>query len=174
MHIHESGRTLVERAGVLCIFALLTVGGTALYGKATTKVRLNNLLDEVRKRAVVSHKNSSHMTYGMFDKMQGGASPITIYGYGVGDNKTGVETDVVYGHSVAKVPVGAVNGGHALDRGVCAALLRTIVEADENVRTGAVIEVYDGKCKTRLRNCGSDDEEEHEPVPSVICIAVKS
>ncbi len=176
MKTSESGRTLIEMMGVLALMGLFTVASISLYRNAVTKMRVNDLLDNVRNRALVSSKNSSKMTYGMYDQKSGGASPVTAYGFGVADNKTGVKRDVIDGHAVALVPVGAINGGHALDKGTCNALLDKIYDGKKGDKpmVGSVIEVFEEKCKNVLEVCGSDDEEYPEPVPDIICIAIKS
>jgi hypothetical protein len=178
MKTNESGRTLIEMMGVLGLMGLLTMGSINMYQNAAAKMRANDLLENVRNRALVSSKNSSKMTYGMYDQKSGGALPVTAYGFGVADNKTGVIRGTVYGYSVAKVPVGAINGGHAVDKGTCQVLLGRVYNDDDDSRpaVGSIIEIYEGAaCQKVLTSCGGDEkDEEPVPVPDVICLAVKS
>ncbi|MBQ3696185.1 MAG: hypothetical protein II938_04395 [Alphaproteobacteria bacterium] len=163
----NSGRTLLEMLGVLALIGLLTVGGMAFFGDATSQVRLNNLLDEVRKRALVAEKKSSKLTYGVFDKQAGGASAITSYGYGVGDNNTGVKREAALGY--VAVPVGNVNGGKALDASVCKALMKRVQEEKKHYAKGEVVGIYEysgGKCKKSKTDCTDE-------VPDVLCIGIK-
>ena len=170
----ENGRTLLEMIGVITMIGVLTVGGTSLYTKAMAKVRLNNLLEEVRKRALVAdRKTSSRYTYGMFDAKAGGAKSVTSYGYGIGDNKSGVKRS----DGTVKVLVGELEGteGNRLDPAVCEALLASVVEKDE-IKTGSVVGVYQGNCKDTLTACRSKDEDGKmvNEVPDIVCIEIKS
>lgn len=178
----ENGRTLLEMIGVITMIGVLTVGGTSLYTTAMAKVRLNNLLEEVRKRALVAdQKTSSKYTYGMFNAQGGGAKSVTSYGYGIGDNKSGVKRS----DGTVKVLVGQLGtGGNPLDPAVCEALLASVVEEDEKdeIKTGSVVGVYvydeyGEKCTTdKLEVCRSKDEdgEMKNEVPNVVCIEIKS
>ena len=72
---NENGRTLVEMIGVLGLIGLLTVGGMTWYGESLSKVKANDLLTEVRKRAlgaVSEEKNGlrNRFTEGMFDRQE--------------------------------------------------------------------------------------------------------
>ena len=171
MRTNESGRTMLEMIGVLVLMGLLTVGSLALFGNAISKTRVNNLLDEVRKRALVVNPKSSKATYGIFDKQEGGASPISAYGYGIGDNTTGA----TYDSGTAKVPVGKVNGGKALDKKVCEELLGRISTGSDGkrLRTGELVGVYKysgSKCSNNsLSSCGAEDEEG----PQTVCLKIK-
>lgn len=176
MKTNESGRTLLEMIGVITLMGVFTMGSVSLYRDAVAKMRVNDLLEHVRKRALVSSKHSSKITYGMYDKQGGGASPITAYGFGVGDNKTGVERDKIGKYGISIIPVGAVNGGQPLDRRTCEALLRKIHKAEDGPpMVGSVVEVYRDKgCRYVLTSCGSDDKEKPTAVPDIICIGIKS
>lgn len=180
----ENGRTLLEMIGVITMIGVLTVGGTSLYTKAMAKVRLNNLLEEVRKRALVAdRKTSSIYTYGMFNAKAGGAKSVTSYGYGIGDNESGRKhsdgTDlsgVWRSAGTVKVLVGQLGtGGNPLDPAVCEALLASVVEKDE-IKTGSVVGVYKENCKDTLTACRSKDEDGKmvNEVPLVVCIEIKS
>jgi len=184
MKNREAGRTLLEMTGLLCIMGLLTVGSMALYRDAVSKMRVNDLLEQVRKRALVSSNRSSKVTYGMYDQQGGGVSPVTAYGFGVADNTTAptVRRDTVNGYRVALVPVGKIHGGQALDKATCQALLVKKYRGnaqDPSPMVGSVLEVYDGsECKKQLRECGRDADPENgieaASVPEIICIAIKS
>ncbi len=50
----ESGRSMVEMLGVLAIMGLLVIGGVAGYRYAMDKYNANEILNEVRKRAVTA------------------------------------------------------------------------------------------------------------------------
>ena len=50
----ESGRSMVETLGVLAIMGLLVIGGVAGYRYAMDKYNANEILNEVRKRAVTA------------------------------------------------------------------------------------------------------------------------
>lgn len=169
----ENGRTLLEMIGVITMIGVLTVGGTSLYTKAMAKVRLNNLLEEVRKRALVAdEKTSSRYTYGMFNAQGGGAKSVTSYGYGIGDNKSGVKRS----DGTVKVLVGQLGTGeNPLDPAVCEALLASVVKGEE-IKTGSVVGVYEEKCKKKLTACRSEDEDGKmkNEVPNVVCIEIKS
>ena len=182
MRSNESGRTLMEMMAVLGMMGLLTMGSMVLYRNAVSKMRANDLLDEARKRALVSSRKSSKITYGIYDQKEGGASPITAYGFGVADNTTGVTRGTVDGYQVAFVPVGAINGGHAVDKATCKVLLEKIYDpdtADADPMMGAIMEIYEGdKCRKALISCGTDEDleegEEAVPAPEIICLAIKS
>ncbi len=170
----ENGRTLLEMIGVITMIGVLTVGGTSLYTQAMAKVRLNNLLEEVRKRALVAdRKTSSRYTYGMFNAQGGGAKSVTSYGYGIGDNNSGVNRS----DGTVKVWVGQLEGtgGKPLDPAVCEALLASVAEGDE-IKTGSVVGVYKDNCMTKLTACRSEDDEGEmvNEVPDVVCIEIKS
>ena len=51
---NESGRSMVEMLGVLALMGILSVGGVMGYRWAMDKYEANEILNEVRKRAVVS------------------------------------------------------------------------------------------------------------------------
>lgn len=172
----ENGRTLLEMIGVITMIGVLTVGGTSLYTKAMAKVRLNNLLEEVRKRALVADKKtSSRYTYGMFNAKGGGAKSVTAYGYGIGDNESGVNRSRTKGTVTVLVGKLEGTGGNPLEPAVCEALLASVVEGDE-IKTGSVVGVYEETCKTNLTACRSKDEDGEmvNEVPPVVCIEIKS
>ena len=50
----ESGRSMVEMLGVLAIMGVLAIGGIAGYRYAMDKYNANEILNEVRKRAVTA------------------------------------------------------------------------------------------------------------------------
>ncbi|MDD3669004.1 MAG: hypothetical protein PHX68_01780 [Alphaproteobacteria bacterium] len=49
----ETGRTFVEMLGVLAVVGVLTIGGIAGYRHAVDRIEANELLAEVRNRAVL-------------------------------------------------------------------------------------------------------------------------
>ncbi len=51
---NESGRSMVEMLGVLAIMGVLAIGGIAGYRYAMDKYNANEILNEVRKRAVTA------------------------------------------------------------------------------------------------------------------------
>ena len=195
MRTNENGRTMLEMVAVIGLIGLLTVGGVAWYGSAISQMHANDLLAEARKRTVGAKASSgmrNRYTEGMFDKQAGGRAGlngVTVYGYGIGDNKSGVEKRTVYGHSATLVPVGKLNNGRALTLGVCEALLNSVVPTDDDQnppKIGDVLALYqgtEGECtKTRVDSCTlskvdtGDEEEtvETADVPDVVCIAIKS
>ncbi len=50
----ESGRSMVETLGVLAIMGLLAVGGIMAYRYAVDKYNANEIINEVKKRAIVA------------------------------------------------------------------------------------------------------------------------
>ena len=172
--VNDKGRTLVEMIGVLTMMGILTMGAMALYGRANTQLRVNDLLDSCRKRALAygtgNRRTSSQFTYGMFEQ-EGHRYTKTNYGYGVGDNK-----NIVRLNGVTKVPVGKLNDGNKVSMDVCKGLLGIV---NENPRTGDVEGVYTyagAVCsKTKLNTCSKIvEEKEEDAVPDVICIGIKS
>jgi len=182
MKINESGRTLLEMIGVITLMGVFTVGGMTLYRDGVARMRVNDLLEHVRKRALVSSSKSSKFTYGMYNKQSGGASAITAYGFGVGDNDITAATHVErtsYGrHAVSIIPVGAINGGHALDKDTCKALLRKQHKAEDGPpMVGSIMGFYQGPgCRNNLSSCGAVNKKtkEEKRIPDIICIAIKS
>lgn len=176
---NESGRSMIEMIAVIAIIGFLSMGGFVEYKNVMAKMRLNDLLSEVRKRALVSDRSHNRFTRDIFDKRSGGVSGLTAYGYAVGDNQAGegqVKREAVRGHAAARVPVGKFSDrGEVLPVSVCEALLKS-VDRGENPKIGAVLEVYDGKCKKPLTKCATLDVDGNETssVPDIICIAIKS
>lgn len=84
----ESGRTMLEMITVISIMGLLTVGPILAFRQASLKADVNNLLTEVRKRALLKgaspqHRHATHaLTEGLFDKTDG----VALVGeYAIGD-----------------------------------------------------------------------------------------
>ena len=175
--INQKGRTMLEMVGILALIGLLTMGSLALFGNAMTQKRLNDLLSEVRKRALVSNRESSRFTYDMFNKDEDGVTGVIAYGYGVGDNKTGVARNA----GVTKVPVGAINNGKKLEYKLCQALLDMVYKGGDDAappKIGDVMGLYgfSEKCSnSKITKCGTKTEEGVEDdVPAVLCVGIKS
>ncbi len=182
----EFGRSMVEMIGVLALIGLLTTGGLALYSDALARLHVNNLLEEVRKRALVSSKKSSAHTYGMFDKSSA-VSGVSAYGYGIADNKMTDSYQVlrernggaltVEGCEVVMVPVGALNGGSKISLKVCERLMAVTNEVKEGVCPvkGAMMGLFKGEaCRQELTECTQEiDGEFFDDVPDVVCVAIK-
>ena len=178
---NEHGRTMIEMIGVLAIIGLLTLGGLSWYGNAISKMQANDLLTEVRKRALgaVSEEKPglrNRFTEGMFNKQENGHAGlkgVSSYGYGVGDNTSGAKKlgNVTY------VPVGALNHGNALTKGVCEALFNAVFDnPGESPKIGDVtgIYTYDGEQCTKTKLVGCESESEESDIPKIICVGIKS
>ena len=50
----ENGRSMVEMLGVLAVAGVLSIGGVAGYRYAMDKMNANDIINEVRKRAVTA------------------------------------------------------------------------------------------------------------------------
>ena len=50
----ENGRSMVEMLGVLAVAGVLSIGGVAGYRYAIDKMNANDIINEVRKRAVTA------------------------------------------------------------------------------------------------------------------------
>ena len=50
----ENGRSMVEMLGVLAVMGVLSIGGVAGYRYAIDKMNANDIINEVRKRAVTA------------------------------------------------------------------------------------------------------------------------
>ena len=181
-HKNEEGRTLVEMMCILCLMGVLTTASIGFYGRAVNKMHLNDLLDEVRKRALVSDAKSSQFTYGMYNQGRNGSRGVTAYGYGVSDNKNSewpVVRDSINLYTIAKVPVGAINGGNPITNDMCEALLAMTFDFEKEPgepKTGAVMGLFrDPGCTRRLRHCKMENDLNGSTnVPDVVCIAIKS
>ena len=195
---NESGRTIVEMIGVVAIIGLLTVGGISWYGSAISKVHLNDLLTEVRKRTIgiasvkideKGHKGvANRFTEGLFNKQRSGRAGLnglTAYGYGVGDNNSGVEKKTIEGYPVVVVPVGKINKGKALTPGMCESLMGRVVQVKSEAQIGDVFGVYEWNgevCNTKasINSCDlmvmdtEEGEETVNTVPDIICIAIRA
>ena len=86
----ESGRTMLEMTAVITVIGLLTVLPLLAIRSASVTANVNNLLSEVRKRALTvtggTKRHSSHpLTEGLFER-ESGKTPFLVSGYAVGDN----------------------------------------------------------------------------------------
>ncbi len=179
----ETGRTLLEIIGVLCVVGLLTMGTIKWFAMATAQMAANDLVTEVRKRAIAvdkaksgsSNRFTSHpMTKGMFDTGLGygekkNVSNVTVAGYAVGDNSTsGFQIEVKQSSNfwVALVPVGKHDGlGKPIAKAVCETLLGRIVEEDPSLGKPAIGDVVSITADVGEVNC--------EAPPEVIKIGIK-
>ena len=173
----ECGRTLLEVIGVLAVVGLLTVGTMKWFESAATRMAVNDLVEEARKRALAVDKNgrfSSHpMTKGMFDQASGygenrSYSNVTAAGYAVGDNQIGdfgVRVDDIDANKVVLVPVGK-NGniGKPVSKNVCLALLGRIV--DDNPAIGDIVVIQKG-------NDDIDDDDDCANPSDIIKIGIR-
>ena len=162
----ECGRTLLEVIGVLAVVGLLTVGTMKWFESAATRMAVNDLVEEARKRALAvdvagGRRFAGHpMTKGMFDQAAGygenrSYSNVTAAGYAVGDNQTdGFEVSVmsVEGLKVALVPVGKHNDiGKPVAKSVCKALLGRVVE--DGPAIGDVVSIQNGSSVMDENDC---------------------
>lgn len=180
----ECGRTLIEVIGVLAVVGLLTVGTMKWFESLATRMAVNDLVEEARKRALAVDKNgrfSSHpMTKGMFDRSSGygenrAYSNVTAAGYAVGDNETNGFKIVLKQHAnhrVAFVPVGRHgNIGKPLSKSVCEAVIKQQVYGIPKI--GEIWDVvYDDGC-TETNDCGSMDIDDCENTPAIIRIGIR-
>ena len=51
---NERGRSMVEMLGVLAVMGVLSIGGVAGYRYAIDKMNANDIINEVRKRAITA------------------------------------------------------------------------------------------------------------------------
>ncbi len=62
----ENGRSMVEMLGVLAVMGVLSIGGVAGYRYAMDKMNANDIINEVKKRAVTaSQQRILRMTLSM-------------------------------------------------------------------------------------------------------------
>lgn len=168
----ESGRTMLEMIGVITIVILLSISGLTLMKTSVTRMRVNNLLDATRKRAIAAANDAmikNRFTEGLYDK-ESGAKPITFYGYGVGDNNHGAVRMKGY----VKIPVGHIAGigGRPVEAHVCEALKERVKPLND-ASHGEIVGVYfyaSGSCGATLDSCADGSGDPHE----VICIGIKS
>ena len=151
--ILQSGRTMLETISVLSVMAVLSVLSLQWFGDATARAEANDLMNEVRKRALSVSSEKKHTTSawteGIFDKANTGGSGLTASGYLVGDNQQKnnfkVTEDTIDGYKVVYVPVGESGGtGKPLSVSVCKELLRRKVAKDQ-ASAGAIVSVESTK-----------------------------
>ena len=88
----ENGRSMVEMLGVLAVMGVLSIGGVAGYRYAIDKMNANDIINEVRKRAVTASQQRilghdiNLSEYGDNGRIKGLYDVVTINDY-VGDKK---------------------------------------------------------------------------------------
>ena len=171
----ENGRTLIEMIGVVALIGLLTIGGLSLFGDATTRLRMNDILEEVRKQAALVKQNGSKIENRAAGDLMEKVKPVTKYGYGIGRDRT---TMKIASGSVT-VLVGQIkHDNQAISQRLCKTLVKQIkptskCDGKDEPRCavrGDVINVCKGgnTCKSceETVNCETDDFEK-------LCIKIK-
>ena len=176
----ESGRTMLEMISLLAIMGILTIGAFAWYGRSINKLHLNNLLEELRKIAVLTQERSSRLTRNIYKD-----AGVTAYGYGLPkksaspkeiEERFGLPVGSKEYHAI-KMKVGAINGGKGITKGLCEALMAEVYDPEEasvGPTVGSVLALYQEDGKKNLSSCGTENPDgTYSNIPETIWIAIK-